>query len=258
MIKKLLLMLLASLTLGLGGARAAGDSIPWDKFPAERVTDLAALQNGAKLFVNYCLNCHSAAYMRYNRLRDIGLTEEQIKTNLVFTGAKVGDTMTSALDPKQAKEWFGALPPDLTVIARSRSAIGQGTGADYLYTFLRTFYRDETKATGWNNAAFPAVGMPHVLWELQGPQRAVYVDQKDPHDPSKTVHVYKGVEPMAPGKMTPTQYNEAVADLVAYLKWMSEPVQTDRVRIGVWVLLFLAIFTVIAWRLNAAFWKDVK
>jgi ubiquinol-cytochrome c reductase cytochrome c1 subunit len=258
MIKKILLTLLATLTLGLGGARAAGGGIAWDKFPAERVTDLAALQNGAKLFVNYCLNCHAAAFMRYNRLRDIGLTEEQIKANLVFTEAKVGDLMKVSLDRKNAKEWFGAVPPDLTVIARSRSAAGQGSGADYLYTFLRTFYRDETRATGWNNVAFPNVGMPHVLWQLQGPQRAVFAEQKDPHDPAKTVHVYKGLEPLAAGTMSASQYNEAVADLVAYLQWMAEPMQTDRVRIGVWVLLFLAVFTLIAWRLNHAYWKDVK
>jgi ubiquinol-cytochrome c reductase cytochrome c1 subunit len=219
---------------------------------------MAALQNGAKLFVNYCLNCHAAEYMRYNRLRDIGLTEEQIKANLLFTDAKVGETMKVALNPKEAKEWFGGVPPDLTVIARSRSAAGKGTGADYIYTYLRTYYRDETKATGWNNAAFPNVGMPHVLWELQGQQRAVYTDVVDPKDPKKVTQVYKGLEPITPGTLTPAQYNEAVADLVAYLKWMSEPNQADRVRLGVWVLLFLSIFTVIAWRLNAAFWKDVK
>ena len=258
MTKKLLLTLLTALSMACGGARAAGDGNPWDKFPAERVTDLAALQNGAKLFANYCLNCHAAEFMRYNRLRDIGLTESQIAANLVFTGAKVGETMKVALAPKDAKEWFGALPPDLTVIARSRSAAGKGTGADYIYTYLRTYYRDEAKATGWNNAAFPNVGMPHVLWELQGQTRAVWADVPDAHDPKKVTHVFKGLEQIAPGKLTPAQYNEAVADLVAYLHWMSEPMQADRIRIGVWVLLFLAVFTVIAWRLNAAFWKDVK
>jgi ubiquinol-cytochrome c reductase cytochrome c1 subunit len=219
---------------------------------------MAALQNGAKLFANYCLNCHAAEYMRYNRLRDIGLSEEQIKANLLFTDGKVGDTMKVALNPKQAKEWFGGVPPDLSVIARSRSAAGMGTGADYIYTYLRTYYRDETKATGWNNAAFPNVGMPHVLWELQGQQRAVFTDVPDAHDPKKVTHVFKGLEPITPGTLTPAQYNEAVADLVAYLKWMSEPNQADRVRLGVWVLMFLAVFTVIAWRLNASFWKDVK
>ena len=247
----------ASLVL-LGSAQAAGGGVAWDKFPDKRVTDMAALQNGAKLFANYCLNCHAAAFMRYNRLRDIGLTEQQIKDNLIFTGAKVGDVMQVALSPKDAKDWFGGVPPDLTLIARSRSAAGQGSGADYIYTYLRTYYRDETKATGWNNAAYPGVGMPHVLWELQGQQRAVYVDQKDPHDATKTVQVLKGYEPITAGTMSQSQYNEAVADLVAYLQWMGEPVQNSRVRLGVWVLMFLAVFTVIAWRLNAAYWKDIK
>jgi ubiquinol-cytochrome c reductase cytochrome c1 subunit len=256
-LQKLIVALLSGLLLA-GAARAAGGGIAWDKFPQERVTDLAALQNGAKLFANYCLNCHGAEYMRYNRLREIGLTEDQIANNLMFAGDKVGETMKVHLDPRQAKEWFGALPPDLTVIARSRSAAGQGSGADYIYTYLRTYYRDDTKATGWNNLAFPSVGMPHVLWELQGQQRAIYADEKDPHDPGKTVHVFKGFEQISPGRLTPVQYNEAVADLVAYLQWMAEPNQNDRVRLGVWVLLFLAVFTVIAWRLNAVFWKDVK
>jgi ubiquinol-cytochrome c reductase cytochrome c1 subunit len=255
--KKLILGLLASLFL-VTTARAAGDGIAWDKFPEKRVTDMAALQNGAKLFVNYCLNCHSAAFMRYNRLRDIGLTEEQIKASLVFTGAKVGDVMKAAIDAKDAKEWFGGVPPDLTLIARSRADGSKGSGADYIYTYLRTYYRDDAKATGWNNAAFPNVGMPHVLWELQGQQRAVYVDQKDPHDPSKTVHTLKGFEQITPGKLSAEEYNSAVADLVAFLQWMSEPVQTQRVRLGVFVLLFLGLFIVVAWRLNAAYWKDIR
>lgn len=255
--KKLIVSLLACFALG-GSAFAAGGGIAWDKFPKERVTDMAALQNGAKLFVNYCLNCHSASYMRYNRMRDIGLTEDQIKQNLVFTGVKVGDLMTNAIDPKEAKAWFGGQPPDLTLVARSRSAIGQGSGADYIYTYLRTYYRDETKATGWNNLAFPNVGMPHVLWELQGQQRAVFAEETDPHDKTKKIHVFKGFEQITPGKLSQKEYNDAVADLVAYLDWMSEPTQNQRVRLGVWVLIFLGIFTVIAWRLNAAFWKDVK
>ena len=256
--KKLILSLLASLSIFGTTAHAAGGGIAWDKFPTERVTDMAALQNGAKLFVNYCLNCHQAAFMRYNRLRDIGLTEQQIKDNLIFTGAKVGDLMKVPLDPKDAKDWFGGLPPDLTLIARSRSAAGQGTGADYVYTYLRTYYRDETKATGWNNLAFPGVGMPHVLWELQGQQRAVFAEQKDPHDPTKVVQVFKGFEQITPGTMTQAEYNTATADLVAFLQWMGEPVQNSRTRLGVWVLIFLGVFTVIAWRLNAAFWKDIK
>jgi len=257
MMSKHLVTLLLALCL-TGPSLAAGDGVVWDRFPKERLNDMAALQNGAKLFANYCLNCHSAEYMRYNRLRDIGLTEEQIASNLVFTGAKVGETMKIALNPKDAKDWLGALPPDLTLIARSRSAVGKGSGADYVYTYLRTYYRDETKLTGWNNLAFPNSAMPHVLWELQGQQRAVFVEQKDPHNPAQTVSVFKAFEPITAGSMSAAQYNEAMADLVGYLQWMGEPAQGTRMRLGVWVMLFLAGFTVIAWRLNAAFWKDVK
>jgi ubiquinol-cytochrome c reductase cytochrome c1 subunit len=255
--KKLILILLASLGLS-AGALAAGGGPAWDKFPQAKVTDMAALQNGAKLFVNYCLNCHSASFMRYNRLRDIGLTEDQIKKNLMFATDKVGETMQVTLDAKQAKEWFGAQPPDLTVIARSRAAAGQGSGADYLYTYLRSYYRDDTTATGWNNLVFPSVGMPHVLWELQGQRSAKYVEEKDPHHEGKTVHRFVGFEQVTPGSMSQIDYDDNVADLVGFLQWMGEPAQNDRVKLGAWVLIFLAMFTVIAWRLNAAFWKDVK
>jgi ubiquinol-cytochrome c reductase cytochrome c1 subunit len=252
--KKLILILVAALGIATGAHAAGGDTIAWDKAP-NKTNDLAALQNGAKVFMNYCMNCHAAAFMRYNRLTDIGLTEQQIKDNLLFATDKVGDTMKAAIDPKQAKDWFGGVPPDLTLIARSRSAVGKGTGADYLYTYLRTYYRDDTKPTGWNNLAFPNVGMPHVLWELQGERRPVF-DERQEH--GHTVQVLKGWEQIKPGTLTPLQYEQTVGDLVAYLQWMAEPVQNTRVRVGVWVLLFLGVFTVIAWRLNAAFWKDIK
>jgi ubiquinol-cytochrome c reductase cytochrome c1 subunit len=255
--KKLIALLFASLAL-LGPVRAAEGGIAWDKFPVEKLTDIASLQNGARLFVNYCLNCHSAAYMRYNRLRDIGLSEAQIKDSLAFATDKIGDTMKVALDPREAKEWFGSVPPDLAVIARSRAVAGKGSGADYLYTYLRSYYRDDATPTGWNNLAFPNVGMPHVLWELQGQRRARLVEVKDAHDPAKTVLRHAGFEPITPGTLSPLAYDDAVADLVAYLQWMSDPTQTQRARLGVWVLLFLAVFTFIAWRLNAAYWKDVK
>lgn len=258
--KKILssLCLVFGLLGGLAGTAAAAEGgIHWDRFPIEKLNDRAALQNGAKVFVNYCLNCHSASFMRYNRLRDIGLTEEQIKQNLMFATDKVGDTMQTTMDPKQAKDWFGGVPPDLTVIARSRAGHG-GTGADYLYTYLRSYYRDDTKPTGWNNMAFPSVGMPHVLWQLQGERAARFAEQKDPHDPARTIHVFTGYEQITPGLMTAQQYDDTVGDLVAYMQWMAEPAQAQRIRLGVWVLLFLAIFTVIAWRLNAAYWKDVK
>ena len=251
--KKLILILIAAFGLAGGAQAAGGEGLTWDKAP-NNVNDLQSLQNGAKLFVNYCLNCHSAAFMRYNRLRDIGLSDQQIKDNLLFATDKVGETMKASIDPKQAKDWFGANPPDLTVIARSRAGHG-GTGADYLYTDLRTYYRDPTKATGWNNLVFPNVGMPHVLWELQG--------DREPQYETKTEHghetkIFKGWKQLSPGAMTPLQYDQAVGDLVGYLQWMSEPAQNTRVRVGVWVLLFLGIFTVIAWRLNAAFWKDIR
>lgn len=251
--KKLILTLIAALGLVAGAAHASGDTIAWDKAP-NKTNDMAALQNGAKIFVNYCLSCHSAAFMRFNRLRDIGLTEQQIKDNLLFTTDKVGETMKASIDPKQAKDWFGANPPDLTVIARSRAG-SAGTGADYLYTFLRTFYRDETKATGWNNLAFPNAGMPHVLWQMQGERRPVY-EEHESH--GQVTQVFKGWEQLSPGSMTSQQYDQTIGDLVAYLQWMGEPAQNTRVRVGVWVLVFLAFFTAIAWRLNAAYWKDIK
>lgn len=247
------------LALGLTGpALAAGGGMEWDKFPSQRMTDVTALQNGARTFVNYCLNCHSASFMRYNRLRDIGLTEEQIKKNLMFATDKVGDTMKISQDPLQAKEWFGGNPPDLTLVARSRADGSKGSGADYLYTYLRTYYRDDTRPTGWNNRAFPNVGMPHALWELQGQRTAKFATVKDPHDESKVTHQFVGYQQITQGSMTAQQYDETVADLVAYMQWMAEPGQSKRVRVGVWVLLFLGVFTVIAWRLNASYWKDIK
>ncbi|MFY7865208.1 cytochrome c1 [Roseateles sp.] len=259
--KKLISKVLAGLLLGLSlasGAHAAAGGIEWDKFPKEKMQDMAALQNGAKLFVNYCLNCHSAAYMRYNRMRDLGLTDAQIKGNLMFAAEKVGDTMKVSMDAKQAKDWFGATPPDLTVIARSSASAAKGPGADYLYTYLRSFYRDETKATGWNNLAFPSVAMPHAMWELQGQRAAKFVDEVDPHDASKKIHVFKGYEQLTPGTMDARQFDSAMGDLVAYLQWMGEPAQAQRFRLGVMVLMFLLVFTVFAWRLNASYWKDVK
>jgi ubiquinol-cytochrome c reductase cytochrome c1 subunit len=250
--KKILLGLMLSLGLS-GAALAAGPSIPYDQAP-KRTNDMAALQNGAKLFVNYCLNCHSAAFMRYNRLRDIGLNDKQIAENLTFTTDKIGDTMKANISPADAKAWFGKVPPDLTLVARSRSSRA-GPGSDYLYTLLRTYYRDETKPTGWNNKAYPNIGMPNPLWQLQGEQAPVY-EKVMSH--GQEVQVLKGWTQTKPGTMTPAEYDQAVGDLVAYLQWMSEPAQNSRVRIGVWVMIFLAAFTVVAWRLNAVFWKDIK
>ncbi|TAG34251.1 MAG: cytochrome c1 [Polaromonas sp.] len=251
--KKALVSLLLTAGMSLG-VHAAGGGIAWDKAP-NKTNDMAALQNGAKIFVNSCLNCHAAAFMRYNRLQDIGLTQQQIKDNLLFTTDKIGETMKVAMDPKNAKDWFGVVPPDLTLIARSRSAAGQGSGADYLYTYLRTYYRDDTKPTGWNNLAYPNAAMPHVLWELQGERQPVY--ETVTHNGHQT-SVLKGWDQVKPGTMTPLQFDQAMGDLVGYLQWMGEPVQNSRIRIGVGVLLFLLIFTFFAWRLNASYWKDIK
>jgi ubiquinol-cytochrome c reductase cytochrome c1 subunit len=253
MLKKLLVSVLMACA---GAVQAAGDGVAWDHFPTEKLSDRAALQHGAKLFVNYCLNCHAAAYMRFNRMADIGLTDEQIKSNLLFTTDKVGETMKVSMDAKQAKEWFGATPPDLSVIARSRSAVGKGSGADYLYTYLRTYYRDDSKPTGWNNLAFPSVGMPHVLWELQGERRPIFEKAKAQ---GQDAEVFAGKwETVKPGTLDARDYDAAVADLVAFMSWMGEPAAKQRVQIGVWVLLFLFGFTVIAWFLNRAYWKDIK
>ena len=222
--------------------------VPLDPAPNQS-SDTSALQRGAKLFVNYCLNCHGASAMRYNRLRDIGLTEEQIKQNLLFTSDKVGDTMHIAMDREDAKKWFGAVPPDLSVIARAR-------GSDWLYTYLRTFYRDDTRPTGWNNLVFDKVGMPHVLWELQGQQVPKYAEVKSEHGEAEKKLL--GLEISVPGKMNKVEFDQAVADLVSYLDWMAEPAGNLRKRLGVWVLLFIGVFFVLAWRLNAAYWKDIK
>ncbi|MCX7148950.1 MAG: cytochrome c1 [Rhodocyclales bacterium] len=221
-------------------AFASGAELHLDRAP-DKSNDMAALQNGAKIFVNYCLNCHSASYMRYNRLKDIGLSDAQIRDNLIFTGDKVGEPMKIAMQRAEAKAWFGVAPPDLTIIARARAS-EFGSGADWLYTYLRTFHRDESRPTGWNNLVFANVGMPHVLWELQG-------DQVMGED-----HKLKLVKP---GKLKPQEFDAAVGDLVAYLKYMGEPVAEFRKQLGVIVLIFLAVFFVFAYALKREYWKDI-
>ena len=230
-------------------ANANEGGFPLDAAP-NRVSSNASLQNGAKIFVNYCLNCHSATSMRYNRLNDIGLTDQQIKDNLILNDAKVGDLMTISMTPKEGKVFFGKTPPDLSVEARAR-------GTDWLYTYFRTFYKDDNTQTGWNNLVYPTVGMPHVLWQLQGERAAKFEERKDPHDEGRTEKVFVGFEQLTPGTMKPQEYDDNIADLVAFMSWMAEPVQLERKRLGVIVLLFLAIFTLFAWRLNKAYWKDI-
>jgi ubiquinol-cytochrome c reductase cytochrome c1 subunit len=203
------------------------------------------------------LNCHSASLVRYNRLRDIGLSDDQVRANLLFTSDKVGDLMKVSLSEKDAKVWFGAAPPDLSVIVRAKSS-GQGSGADYVYTYLRTYYKDDSRATGWNNLVYPNVAMPHVLWDLQGVRKAKFVEEKDPHDSSKTIHKFDGFEQLKGGKLSSQAYDAQIADLVGFMSWMSEPVKNKRQQLGVWVLLFMSILVFLTWRLNASFWKEVK
>jgi ubiquinol-cytochrome c reductase cytochrome c1 subunit len=247
--------LIAILALLPGLALASSGGHPLDKAP-ERAS-MASLQNGAKLFVNHCLNCHSAVSMRYNRLKDLGLTEEQIKTNLLFSADKVGEMMTTALRPADAKAWFGTVPPDLSVIARAKAG-SKGSGPDYLYTYLRTFYKDDTRPTGWNNLVVPNVAMPHVMWQQQGVRTVKMVEEKDPHDATKTVHKFAGFEQVTKGTQTALEFDADTADLVAYLEWMAEPASGTRKKLGVWVLFLMSTFALFAWLLNKSYWKEVK
>ncbi|MCW5621853.1 MAG: cytochrome c1 [Burkholderiales bacterium] len=225
--------------------QAASEEVMLDRAPID-IRDAASIQRGAQVFVNYCLNCHSAQYMRYNRLTDLGLSEQQIRDNLMFATAKVGDTMTVAMPAHAAAQWFGAAPPDLSVIARAR-------GADWLYTYLRGYYRDEARPTGWNNIAFPSVGMPHVLWELQGQQVLQVSEREGPHGKEEV----RSLVLETPGSMSPTEYNRLVADLVNYLVFMGEPVRAQRAQMGYMVLLGLAVLFVLVYLLKKDYWKDV-
>ncbi|HRP24598.1 MAG TPA: cytochrome c1 [Thauera sp.] len=228
-------------------AMAAAASVQLDKAPVS--TDPAALQHGAKLFVNYCLNCHSASFTRYNQLQNIGLSEQSIRDNLMFTGERVGDLMKIAMRPAESKIWFGKAPPDLTLVARARSS-GDGSGADWLYTYMRQFYRDTERPSGWNNVVFANVGMPHVFWELQGEQVANITENAD-----GTSKVELSLA--KPGKLSVQEYDKAVADLVSFLVWMGEPVAEKRKTIGTFVLIFLAGMFVLTYALKKNYWKDI-
>ncbi len=237
--KKFLIALLFAPMLAL----ASGGNVHLDKWPGS-VSDKAALQNGAKLFVNYCLNCHGASYMRYKNLIDLGLTEQQVKDNLMFTSDKIGGLMAVAARAEEQKQWFGATPPDLTIIARARGEAGNaGAGADWLYTYLRSFYRDENRPTGWNNVVFENVGMPHVLYGLQGQQVLNHETHK--------------LELAVPGQLAPAEYDKAVSDLVSFMVWMGEPQQEFRRTLGIFVLAFLALLFVVAYALKKEYWKDI-
>ena len=226
---------------------AAEGGYPLDRAPIEP-RDLVSLQAGARTFVNYCLNCHGAQYMRYNRLTEIGLSEPQIQDNLMFGAGKVGDTMKVAMSAKNGKDWFGVPPPDLSVIARSR-------GADWLYTYLRAFYRDDTTPSGWNNALFPNVAMPHVLWTLQG-ERAYEVVERT--DKAGHVSLERKWKQRTPGPQSAVEYDRTVRDLVNFLVFVGEPAAQARKSIGIVVLFVLGVLFVLAYAMKKAFWKDIR
>ncbi|MDR3213876.1 MAG: cytochrome c1 [Azoarcus sp.] len=236
-----LLKRLAIVALFTPALVAASEGIHLDKAPLS--TEQANLQHGAKLFVNYCLNCHGASLVRYNQLQRIGLDEKTITENLLFTGDKVGDMMTVAMKREDAEAWFGTAPPDLSVISRAK-------GADYLYTYLRGFYKDENRPTGWNNVAFPNVGMPHALWNLQGEQTLVEKTGENGHQEATLVL-------SKPGQLSKDEYDQNVADLVSFLEWMGDPSAETRKKIGIFVLIFIAGFYVLAHALGKNYWKDI-
>ena len=265
--KKTLATLAAALLTGistLAGASGGAD-LRMAPAPIHRL-DAESLQRGARNFVNYCLNCHSAKYMRYERLQDIGLTEQQIKDNLMFGTDKIGSAMTVALTPAEGKAWFGAVPPDLSVEARVR-------GADWLYNYLLGFYRDDSTPTGWNNLVFPNVGMPHVLWGLSGSGKLVSTEYPNHEAALGAAIGTKGlalVEPMlggkyvvrtvaadVPGTMSPVEYRAMAADLVNFMDYMGEPARNKRITLGIIVLMFLGLLFFFAYWLKREYWKDV-
>jgi len=213
----------------------ANEGVKLDKAPID-ASNHESLQRGARTFVNYCLNCHSANYMRYNRLLEIGLTEQQIKDNLLFAGEKVGDQMKVAINKSDAKKWFGVAPPDLSVEIRAR-------GADWVYTYMRSFYRENSSVTGWNNAVFDKVAMPHVLYELQGEQALNH----ETHQLTLT----------KAGRLSVAEYDTLVGDLTNYMAYMAEPAKQQRNHLGWFVLMFLGVLLVLTYKLKKAYWKDI-
>jgi ubiquinol-cytochrome c reductase cytochrome c1 subunit len=214
------------------------------------LSDTKSLQRGARIFVNYCLSCHSAAYMRYNRLgKDLDIAENILKENFMFGTDKPGDTMNVALKSADGEQFFSIAPPDLSVIARAR-------GADWLYGYFMTFYSDSSRPFGVNNLQFKDVAMPHVLWELQGFQRPVYktVSHKD----GTTTRVIQSLETGTPGKLSEEEYEQTIYDLVNFLVYLAEPAKLKRQAIGVWVIIYLLVFLVVAYLLKKEFWRDVE
>jgi ubiquinol-cytochrome c reductase cytochrome c1 subunit len=245
---------LAAAALALAAqAHAAEAELKLEKAEID-LGDLPSLQAGARTFVNYCLGCHGAALVRYNTLVQLGLNEQQVKDNLMFTAEKIGEYMRTSMKPADAKEWFGVAPPDLSVIARSR-------GPDWLYTYLRGFYRDPSTLTGWNNTVFPNVGMPHVLAHLQGErvrkEEPVMRDGKEVDDGHGGVLKQITFETIRPGSQTPIEFDRTVRDLVNFLVWMGEPAQIKRKQLGLFVLVAIGILIVLSYLLYKEYWKDV-
>jgi ubiquinol-cytochrome c reductase cytochrome c1 subunit len=243
-LRLLALLLPLSAPLSAAGAEAGFrlDTSPHD------TRDLVSLQSGARTFVNYCQGCHGLQYQRYNRLQEIGLTEAQIRDNLMFFADKVGETMRTSLTPKDGKAAFGVAPPDLSVISRSR-------GADWLYTYMRTFYRDPGTVTGWNNAVFPSVAMPHALWAMQGERALEVAKVKDLAGHERTEYRWTQLTPGALGQV---EYDLAVRDLVNFLVYVGEPAANKRKAIGILVLFALGVLFIFAYLLKREFWKDLK
>jgi ubiquinol-cytochrome c reductase cytochrome c1 subunit len=245
--KKFLLALAFAAPLGASPlSHGAEAGYPLDRSP-HRATDVVSLQSGARTYANYCLGCHGLQFMRYSGLKELGLTEDQVRDNLMFTADKVGEPIKATFNPKEAKQWFGVAPPDLSVIARSR-------GADWLYTYLRTFYRDEKAASGWNNAVFPNVGMPHALWTLQG-ERAL---KEAPHEGEGHGAPKREWVQLSKGLQSPTEYDATVRDLVNFLVYAGEPSAVSRKNIGIVVLFVLGVLFILAYLLKLNYWKDVK
>lgn len=229
-------------------AFAAGGSVPLLHADND-VSNTNSLQRGARNFVNYCMGCHSAKYVRYNRLaRDLQISEDQLVNNLMFLGGKPHDRMEIAMPEADSTRWFGAPPPDLSLIARSR-------GTDYLFTFLKGFYVEEDSPTGVNNIALNNAAMPNVLWQLQGSQRAIFVTEE--HD-GVVSEVFEGFEQITPGEMSPDEFDQFVRDTVNFLEYIGEPIQLQRRQLGTWVLLFLLVFGLLSWALKQEIWKDIK
>ena len=207
--------------------------------------DQASLQRGAKLFMNYCSGCHSLKYLRYSRMaEDLGLTEEQVQASLNFTGAKAGEQVHVAMTEADGQQFFGKAPPDLSVIARVR-------GTNWISAYLKSFYLDETRPVGWNNTVFANASMPNVLWEMQGLQHAEYGAEENGERPVEKLVLAQ------PGSQTPAQFDQTVRDITTFLEYAGEPAALKRQAIGVWVVLFLAFFTFLAWLLKKEYWRDV-